>query len=630
MNRTFQLICIAFSLFIAATLVCGDIKTLKKQLKSKDNATAYNATAELAAYYRQNGDLKEAERLLKDFQNPGGFDRLSPKTAIPYLCCLLETAHIRALKKDIPGALQLLNWAEARKHDYERAIACLKYGEILIDLNEPERASAYLANVNSIVAKHLKGETDTGAAIGQGSQDVDSNSAWENLRDQSDYLAATIEELQLNKKFGATYGLYVKLRRLQRIIKRSQQPRYFNEAMRLCDEITDMDPKSQFAAAVGYLKGQILFSVIPDSSGSVQKTAIRNAEKHLEKFIKDNPNGLYRGEAWMLLGKIALEKEWDAKDAEKYYSQALEWFKTARKKRDALSLYAPLSDDLKKQTVPTQKPTSLNQWERVVYNPEDPLKLYNTEMSPSWYVNEKEKQCLFRMGFFNVVKGNFAEAEPYFTKVLEYDSELKFINSKGTPNIVSRLLAVCKYKRMIFTSEELAKLNNNERLKICTGDLYYITSQFDEAIKVYRSVLADKSSCPTARACALAGIANSLEMGYNDFTTALSYFNRILADKELNRTSLAPRALFHYAENIYSSANMKDAVKPFEECVRKYPKSEFGELSMFKLVAIAYFDSRRRGDMKYRQYLAKYPAANYKKNVEYMVSLMEKDRGKNW
>ena len=326
------------------------VNTLKKLTKDKDKSVAYTATAQLAAYYRREGDLKKAEKVLKDFSSPSGFDRLPAKVAIPYLRCLLENAHIKALKKDLPGSLQLLNWAERRKRDYERAFSCMKYAEILLDLNETERAQAYLKNVNQILIKHIKEDT-TGGAIGQGSKTLDTQTSWRILRDQADHLALEIEEAQLNKKFGATYASYVKLRRLQKIVKRSKAPRYFNEAIKLCDDIAETDPQSQFAAAAGYLKGQLLLN----NPAEDQKRAIKNAKDHLEKFIKADPEGLYRGEALMLLGKVSLEKEWDAKDAEKYYSQALAWFKRAREKRNALSLYAPMSNDLKNQTKATQR-----------------------------------------------------------------------------------------------------------------------------------------------------------------------------------------------------------------------------------------------------------------------------------
>ena len=395
-----------------------DIKVLRKNLKSKDKAVVYQATADLAAYYRRNGELPKAERLLKNYQSPSGFDRMPPKEAIPFMRCLLETAHIRALNKDVAGSLKLLNWAEGRKRDYERAVGCLKYANILLDLNEPDRAEAYLRNVKKIVKLHYKEDTDTGAAIGQGSKVVDTGAAWRALQDQADYVAACVEELQMNKKFGATYGLYVKLRRLQNIVKRSatqtgKKSRYYNEAMKLCDEIIKADPKSQFAAAAGYLKGKLLFTVIPDQESKQQKKQIAEAKKYLEKFISDDKDGLYRGEACMLLGKIALEKEWNAKESEKYYSKALKWFQSARQKRDALSLYASMDEKLKTQTIPTQKPTTLNKWKRTVYHEEDPLKLYNSANAPSWYISDKEKHCVFALGFVAFSNGKYEIAKKY-------------------------------------------------------------------------------------------------------------------------------------------------------------------------------------------------------------------------
>ncbi|MCK4983771.1 MAG: hypothetical protein KAS17_12650, partial [Victivallaceae bacterium] len=322
---------VVYFISLNSTLIAGDdsginLKTLTKLAKDKDKAVAYTATAQLAAYYRREGDLKKAEKVLSKFSSPSGFDRLPAKVAIPYLRCLLENAHIKALKKDLPGALMLLNWAESRKRDYERAFSCMKYAEILLDLNETERANAYLKNVKQILAKHINESAVSGGAIGQGSKALDTQSTWRTLRDQADHLALEIEEVQLSKKFGATYASYVKLRRLQRIVKRSKAPRYFNEAIKLCDEIEESDPESQFAAAAGYLKAQLLLS------NPIQnpKKTIKEAKDQLEKFVKSNPEGLYRGEALMLLGKISLEKEWDAKDAEKYYSQALTWFKQAR------------------------------------------------------------------------------------------------------------------------------------------------------------------------------------------------------------------------------------------------------------------------------------------------------------
>ena len=307
-----------------------------------------------AAELRRNSEYSQAEKLLKKYSSPARFDTLKTTEKIEFLRGLLELAHVKALQDDVSGSLALLNWAEGRSDEYQRSIACVKYAEILLDLGEFERAQGYLKNADEIIRKRVANE-DTGIAIGQGSETADTGAVWRGLRDQSDALKADIEAEAMKEKFGATYGNYVKLRRLQNLVKRSGTPRYLKEAQKVADEIIETDPASQFAAAAGYLKGEILASRLKENS---PKKEIKEVKDYLNRFVKQQPDGLYRGEALMLLGKISLEIEWNAKEAEKYYSQALAWFRKAREKRDALSLYAAMNDDLKKQSASTQKPTA--------------------------------------------------------------------------------------------------------------------------------------------------------------------------------------------------------------------------------------------------------------------------------
>ena len=120
-----------------------DVKVLSKQLHDKDEAVSYAATVKLAAYYRQSGDLGKAASLTKKFTVPKGCDQMPPATAVEYVRCVLEAAHVLVLKDKLPEALPLLHWAETRPSDYERAVASLKYAEILVEVKEGERAETY-------------------------------------------------------------------------------------------------------------------------------------------------------------------------------------------------------------------------------------------------------------------------------------------------------------------------------------------------------------------------------------------------------------------------------------------------------------------------------------------------------
>jgi len=569
-----------------SALLAGDdsginLKTLTKLAKDKDKAVACTATAQLAAYYRREGDLKKAEKVLSKFSSPSGFDRLPAKVAIPYLRCLLENAHIKALKKDLPGALMLLNWAERRKRDYERAFSCMKYAEILLDLNETERANAYLKNVNKILAKHINESAVSGGAIGQGSKALDTESTWRTLRDQADHLALEIEEVQLSKKFGATYASYVKLRRLQRIVKRSKAPRYFNEAIKLCDEIEESDPESQFAAAAGYLKAQLLLK----NPTQDPKKAIKEAKDQLNKFVKSNPEGLYRGKALMLLGKISLEKEWDAKDAEKYYSQALTWFKQARKKRDAMSLYAPMSNDLKTQTKASQKPTTLNKWQRTVYHKEDPLKLYNTATAPSWYVSDKEKNCVFVLGLVAFANKKYDIAKEYWEQIKGYSPETGVIDSRLPVTVHKRLIKSCRLKAMAFWPEEKDGIKNkNTLLKIQYAEYLILIAKYDDAItffdNIYKTANNDyvKAVCLIGKSTAM--ISRSADC---DRKQMAKYYSWILKNKKLKKKPIYGKALMESGYLKSSCNGMEKVALPFfiKYC-KLFPNGKYYRASKFK------------------------------------------------
>ena len=549
-----------------------------------------------AAELRRNSEYSQAEKLLKKYSSPARFDSLKTTEKIEFLRGLLELAHVKALQDDVSGSLALLNWAEGRSDEYQRSIACVKYAEILLDLGEFERAQGYLKNADEIIRKRVANE-DTGIAIGQGSETADTGAVWRGLRDQSDALKAEIEAEAMKKKFGATYGNYVKLRRLQNLVKRSGTPRYLKEAQKVADEIIETDPASQFAAAAGYLKGEILASRLKENS---PKKEIKEVKDYLNRFVKQQPDGLYRGEALMLLGKISLEIEWNAKEAEKYYSQALAWFRKAREKRDALSLYAAMNDDLKKQSTPTQKPTTLNQWKRIVYHDEDPLKLYNTANAPVWYVDDKEKECIYPLGFLSFANGDYDKAWQYWSEIIKLDSDQRRMDSVNFPNIIMRLRIACMQKRMFFNEKQRNLFSNDNKLRILLGELLFLEEKFSFSKNIFLSIVNDPKSSDMDKAAAYIVLGNYIAMSGKDVHSKkdrLAILNKyyIKALKLARKTALQEIALKNCG--FYLSASSETyllALPYFKEYIRIFPDSLDIENIIFKLG----FLSAQSGDIK--------------------------------
>ena len=539
---------------------------------------------------RKTEQFSKAEQLLKKYSSPAKFDSLNPTEKIEFLRGLLELAHIRALKDDVSGSLALLNWAEGRKDPYQRAISCVKYAEILLDLDEFERASAYLKNADEIISKRAT-EEESGAAIGQGGAVADTGAIWRDLRDDASALKAEIEAETLKKKFGASYGNYVKLRRLQVLLKRSRTPRYLKEARRLADELIETDPASQFAAAAGYLKGEILASRLKENS---PKKEIKEVKDYLDKFVRQQPDGIYRGEALMLLGKISLEIEWNAKDAEKYYSQALDWFRKAREKRDAVSLYAAMNDDLKKQSTPTQKPTTLDYWKRIVFHDEDPLKLYNTANAPVWYENDKERSCSLALGFIMFSQGKIEIARKYWSRILELSPELQEIDPRF-PNVHKRLQAACNVRYMAFTEKEKSPIKNmNLRLKLQFAEYLYLQERFDDAIKIFADIAHGEKSV-AGKAVALLGQADCEEIkgGFASKEKSAKLYKWILSQKKIVKEDVYAAALYRYGfslRGVYRGE--KTAEGFFLEYIKNFPEGRYKREAEYHLIECYLFNNK--------------------------------------
>ena len=533
-----------------------------------------------AVELRKTEQYSKAEQLLKKYSSPAKFELLNSTEKIEFLRCLLELAHIRALKDDVTGSLSLLNWAEGRKDPYLRAIACVKYAEILLDLGEFERANAYLKNADEIICRRAT-EEETGAAIGQGGTTADTGAIWRDLGDDANALKAEIESEEMKKKFGATYGNYVKLRRLQNLVKRSGTPRYLKEAQKVADEIIETDPASQFAAAAGYLKGEILASRLKENS---PKKEIKEVKDYLNRFVKQQPDGLYRGEALMLLGKISLEIEWNAKNAEKYYSQALAWFRKAREKRDALSLYAAMNDDLKKQSVPTQKPTTLNQWKRIVYHDEDPLKLYNTANAPVWYVDDKEKNCVYALGFLAFADGKYDVAKSYWEKILSLSPDVAALDQR-LPNVQSRLLQACRLRAMAFWPEEKSPLKSSDlKLRILKNEYLILLEKFDDAYQGFEKL--QRTNDEYVKVLSAFGMMTAVDLTGRDGSKqqAEKLCHWILSRKKFSKEPVYARALlFSGLLKVSRNAMEREALPCFEQYVKQFPNGRDIRIAKYHL-----------------------------------------------
>ncbi|MDD2480003.1 MAG: tetratricopeptide repeat protein, partial [Victivallaceae bacterium] len=278
--------------------------------------------------------------------------------------------------------------------------------------------------------------------------------------------------------------------------------------------------------------------------------------------------------------------EWDAKDAEKYYAQALEYFRKAREKRDAVSLYAAINDDLKKQSIPTQKPTTLNQWKRTIYHDEDPLKLYNAANAPSWYISDKEKNCVFVLGLVAFSNQKYDIAKEHWERIKEYSPETAVIDPRLPVTVHKRLIKSCRLKAMAFWPEEKDGIRNkNILLKIQYAEYLILLAKYPEAIEFFNKILKDSKN-DVVKAVAMFGIAMTNSLWFEDKThqTALSIYKNIIENKKLRKHAIYGRTVMEYAKlHMAISGGHKKAMPIFKVYLGLFPKGRYRREAEYKI-----------------------------------------------
>ncbi len=472
------------------------VATLNYLIRSDNKAVSYAARSTLAAYSRQHGALDKAESLTKDFQQTAGYSDMHPAVAVQYLRCLLEAAHVLVIQKKITEALPLLNWAETLPRDYDRALSCVKYAEILVGMQEADRAEAYCRKVKEASNKHLTEERKSGASIGQGSSNLDVSSVWGELRYRVGLVEAKVQSQRATLQFGKEYGLYVMMRLYADM-------KHYSKASEIAKQIIQEFPESMFSAAAGYSLGVY---ILHDRTEPDEVKRIKKMVQWLQHFIEESPDGFYRGEALMLIGKIALEKLWNVKQAKRYYERALAYFIKARENRNALDLYTIIPDDLRTYSKPTESLTRYDKWLRTHRLEQDPVKVYNSFSAPPWYRNEQEKECRLMMGFFCFIDSNYTEAMAHWELIKSLDQGMAAIPNNA-PTVQKRLLTACEQKYFIFRNPDKENLKNDSFIKIIFyAEFLYTLERFDESVQYFKKIY-ENSDVIAEKAIAWLGIA---------------------------------------------------------------------------------------------------------------------------
>jgi len=414
-------------------------------------AFAGRATAVLAFFHRKKETITERvkDKLKAFVLTKDGSWNLDERE------CCLEYARIKA-HEDFPAAMQVIDKLGQSGSGVLRMLAAEAAGDVfLIGKRFKEAEDAYR------LAKRIF-DSD-----GYLKDDPLAKLALERVKRS---LEAARRPLDV-EKYGEDFVLYREAE-----VQRRQKKNYA-VALEIYGQIIKRFPDTIYAEA----------SHLYELLCMVKTGKVEHAERGLETFCAKNKYGLYRGEAMLELGRIALERKVDPALARTRFDELEKWLAAVEEHDKELPAFS-IKDAAKDVTKPPAVEKGMDNWGNVKKQKIVPGQLVNRRTC-AWYLDEIREQCCTFRGFLFLVEGKQKEALACFDKIREFDAEPGQTDGPGSFNNRDRLTWGAEHGYLCAYPPELALYQGKQRLAVLLGDLYYCTENFEQGEEVFKRLL---------------------------------------------------------------------------------------------------------------------------------------------
>jgi len=211
------------------------------------------------------------------------------------------------------------------------------------------------------------------------------------------------------------------------------------------------------------------------------------AIKQLKAFYKEDPDGLYRGEALKLMGDLYLFAKWDKRNSKEAYERCVRWAEATGDRSRALDAYL-VPEKSAKVSQPPAKVSRLN-GDGLIIREKIPPKALVNRITSNWYLNSVLVDVKWRLGNLSIMDNDWDAAFGHFEDVKSYDKVLNEADKKNILNAHSRLRISARKKCVLATEDELRGLSANERSVVVWADLQLIIENFTLAKSLYGAVV---------------------------------------------------------------------------------------------------------------------------------------------
>ena len=259
---------------------------------------------------------------------------------------------------------------------------------------------------------------------------------------------------------------------------------------------------------------------------------IAEAKRELAAFRASDPYGLYRGEAALEMGRIALEYDLAPQAAKGCFLLLQTWLWEVQDKTPLNIERLAVREAAQKVTAPPAEEKYTDFWGNVKKSAVQPGQLVNRKTCP-WYLDDLKEQMAMYLGFLAFVEGKKDEALAWYKRILECDPATRRMDTSGTANDYSRLKWGAEHGYLYAYPQELALFKDpRHRLGVLLCDFYYCTERNQDGIALSRRFLAGRyGTLRGAERDYVYFVLGSLLQRAGDRPGALSAFEKVLANK---------------------------------------------------------------------------------------------------
>jgi len=305
----------------------------------------------------------------------------------------------------------------------------------------------------------------------------------------------------------------------------------------------------------------------------------RGVEELMALWNREPRHGPYRGEAALLLGRVALEYRLERRTASLWFTRADHWIREVRHSRKDPAGFHRRFEASRAPNRPPEHEFEVDPfWDRVDETSARPGALVN-RFTCDWYLNDLEEEAARFRGLLALIREDSFGARRHWDRLPLLDARNRRGDLETDPNDYTRLMFGAEHGFLIAEPPELALYRDRAlRLAVLLADFYYVTRQWSRGEAICQRILAGEfGRCDRRQRDYPLFLIGNCRYWRDGRAAARKAFLEVLKTRDRTYTEVkAAYVVGKLALEMNDRAIREDGIARLHELVRQDPDGEWG------------------------------------------------------